>query len=119
MHSWFYASNGWSSALFIYSTLTEIVAGFIRNVTLAPFITWIDDNCGANSVLTREGKSWDQCRSANQVCYITCMVLFHAGYYINLSKLKFDPTTRIRHLGILINSIEMKFFVPEDRVENL
>ena len=39
---------GWSPAPFIYSTLTETVAGYIRNVTLAPFITWIDDNCGAN-----------------------------------------------------------------------
>ena len=31
----------------------------------------------------------------------------------------FDPHTLVRHLGIMVNSVEKKFFVPQDRVEEL
>ena len=44
---------GWSPAPFIYSTLTEKVACAIRKWTIAPLLTWIDDNWGANSVSSR------------------------------------------------------------------
>ena len=95
------------------------LAKYVRKLTWAPFITWIDDNCAANSILTRRGTSKEQLRSAEQVCFITCMVLFYAGYYVNLDKSVLTPTTLIRHLGIIVDSIQQKFLVPADRVHEL
>ena len=108
---------GWSPAPFVYSTLTETVAKYIRKLTWGPFVTWIDDNCAANSVTTRRGTSQEQLRSAEQVCFITCIALFFAGYYINLDKSILTLYTPvIRHLGIIVDSIQQKFLVPADRV---
>ena len=89
---------------YIYATLTEKVAVYIRKLTLVPFITWIDDNCAANSVLTKYASPWEQRRSENLVCFVTCMVLFNAGYVVNLAKSVLNPTILIRHLGIMIDS---------------
>ena len=110
---------GWSPAPYIYATLTEKVAVYIRKLTLAPFITWIDDNCAANSVQTKYASPWEQRRSANLVCFVTCMVLFNAGYFVNIAKSVLSPTTLIRHLGIMIDSEEGRFCIPQDRVDNL
>ena len=91
---------GWSPAPFIYSTLMEKVACAIRKWTIAPLLTWIDDNWGANSVSSRNDSKWDQLTSAKRVCFIALMVLFHAGYFVNIDKSVLDPTSLIRHLGI-------------------
>ena len=47
------------------------------------------------------------------------MVLFHAGYFVNIDKSVLDPTSLIRHLGIMVDSQNRKFSVPQDRVDNL
>ena len=110
---------GWSPGPFIYSTLTEKVAGRIRKVTSAPVLTWIDDNLGGNSVHTQLSTPAKQLQSARQVCFISCMIMFYAGYYVNIEKSVLDPATLQKHLGIMIDTIATRFYVPSDRIENL
>ena len=47
------------------------------------------------------------------------MVAFHAGFYLNLTKSILIPQTLIRYLGIMVDSQEEMFYIPEDRVDNL
>jgi len=47
------------------------------------------------------------------------MVLYLAGYFLNLEKSVLRPTLLIRFLGIMADSQKGKFFVPVDRVQNL
>ena len=47
------------------------------------------------------------------------MILFYAGYFVNIEKSVLDPTSLIRHLGIMVDSQNKKFSVPQDRVDNL
>ena len=56
---------------------------------------------------------------SKRVCFIALMVLFHAGYFVNIEKSVLDPTSLIRHLGIMVDSQNKKFSVPQDRVDNL
>jgi len=39
------------------------------------------------------------------------------GYFINIDKSKFVPSTVIRFLGMLVDSDRMSFLVPEDKIE--
>ena len=52
----------------------------------------------------------DQLTSAKRVCFIALMVLFHAGYFVNIDKSVLDPTSLIRHLGITFGGF------PEEKV---
>ena len=47
------------------------------------------------------------------------MVLFNAGYFVNMAKSVLNPTTLIRHLGIMIDLEKGRICIPQDRVENL
>ena len=60
----------------------------------------------------------DQLRSAKRVCYVT-LIMFHVGYFLNINKSVLDPHTLVRHLGIMVDSVDKKFFVPQDRVDEL
>ena len=110
---------GWSPAPFIYSMLTEKVACYVRKVTIAPLLTWIDDNWGANAVSSKFLPACDQLSSARRVCYVTLMIMFHAGYFVNINKSVLEPHTLVRHLGIMVDSVVKKFFVPQDRVDEI
>ena len=48
-----------------------------------------------------------------------CMVLFFAGYFVNLDKSILTPTPVIGHLGIIVDLMQQKFLVPADRVNEL
>ena len=108
---------GWSPAPFIYSTLTELIANYVRALTLALILTWIDDAMQSNSILTKHESTNTQFHSANYVCCITCMVLYKAGYFVNLPKSVFIPVQIITFLGIIIDSHQQMFFIPPIRVQ--
>ena len=62
-----------------------------------------------------------QLKSARSVCYVTLMIMFHAGYFVNINKSVLGPHTLVRHLGIMvaIDLAEKKKIVPQDRVNEL
>ena len=41
---------GWSPAPFIYSTLTELIANYVRALTLALILTWIDERINQHTI---------------------------------------------------------------------
>ena len=110
---------GWSPAPFVYSTFTELVADYVRTITLALIITWIDDTLPTNSIHTQHENNQKQLESANYVCCILCMTLYKAGYFVNLQKSNFHPTQQIQFLGLIVDSKSCRFSVPQAKVDKL
>ena len=57
--------------------------------------------------------------AACRMVYVLCMVSYYAGFFLSLSKSITYPVTMIRYLGIMVDSENEMFWVPEDRVNNL
>jgi hypothetical protein len=110
---------GWSPCAYIYTTIHESLANYVRSITFSPLKIYIDDSCGTGSVFTRQGTSSQQLKSTNLTLFVFCMVAFHVGFYLNLTKSILIPQTLIRYLGIMVDSQEEMFYIPEDRVDNL
>ena len=106
-------------APYCYHKLTDATIQYVRVLTLAPSIAWLDDIWGANAANTRGLSNLEQWQSANRVLFVLCMVLYLAGYFLNLEKSVLRPTLLIRFLGIMADSQKGNFFVPVDRVQNL
>ena len=60
----------------------------------------------------------NSCVQLNKFVLLRAWFIF-CGYYINLDKSILTPTPVIRHLGIIVDSIQQKFLVPADRVTEL
>ena len=110
---------GWSPSAFIYTTFTELIADYTRNLTLTLAITWIDDTLTTNSIHCQHKSTQTQLDSANHVCCILCMVLYKAGYFINIAKSILTPAQKLQFLGLIIDSANCKFFVPKPKVDKL
>ena len=54
-------------------------------------------------------------RSAEAALYIVCSVLVNLGYFLGLSKCVLVPVTRIRYLGMIVDSRARAFCNPEDK----
>ena len=80
-----------------YHKLTDATIQYVRVLTLAPSIAWLDDIWGANAANTRGLSNLEQWQSANRVLFVLCMVLY-------LEKSVFRPTLLIRFLGIMAHS---------------
>ena len=110
---------GWSPCAYIYSTIHGSLATYVKILTNSPLKIYIDDSFGSGSILTRSKSLKEQLASANTVLYIYITVSFSAGFFLNLSKSVLRPVQVIRYLGIMIDSFHTKFYIPEDRVDNL
>ena len=52
---------------------------------------------------------------AQAAAYIVCYILIEAGYFINISKSQCVPSTIIRFLGFLCDSLRQSFLIPSDK----
>lgn len=86
-----------------------------------PCLQYIDDRW-IGEWLGKAGDNLDdsQCvrqENALKSLYVVCEILTRLGYFINIDKSKFVPSTVIRFLGMLVDSDRMSFLVPEDKIE--
>ena len=82
-----------------------------------PCLQYIDDRL-IGEWLGKAGDNLDVRReNALKSLYVVCEILTRVGYFINIDKSKFVPSTVIRFLGILVDSDRMSFLVPEDKIE--
>ena len=110
---------GWSPSAFIYCTLTGACSAFTRKITIAPVLDWVDDVLTGTSALHKNLSHTIQFQSANRTSFILAMVLYFAGYYINLPKSNLFPLRVVQFLGILVDSAQAMFYVPPKKVEDL
>ena len=109
---------GWCSAPFIYASLSEAVARYLRARDI-PVLTWIDDFYLTNFRSTRTLRYDEQLKAAQTTAYVALEVLYRAGYFISLKKCELIPTTSLVFLGIICDSDNRRFEVPEDKLAKL
>ena len=89
---------GTSFSPFVYHTLTEAVARYIRGLGI-PMMAYIDDSLGGTEVACK-GKS-EECQfaSACRAVFVVCMVYFLCGYFVGLKKSELFPRYTAKYLG--------------------
>ena len=68
---------------YCYHKLTEATIRYVRALTLAPSLAWLDDIWGANAATTRGLSEVGQWQSANRVRFVLCIVRYSAGYFLS------------------------------------
>ena len=109
---------GWCSAPFIYASLSEAVARYLRSRDV-PVLTWIDDFYVTNFRSTRLLEPNQQFVAAQAAASLVLDVLYQAGYFISISKCELTPSTRLVFLGIICDTAQCRFEAPADKLEKL
>ena len=110
---------GWSPSAYIYCTLTGACSQCVRRITASPVLDWVDDVCSGTSALHKDCAPVIQFESANRTAFVLSMVLFFAGYFVNLPKSCLFPTRVVQFLGVIVDSARTMFFVPPKKVDKL
>ena len=101
----------------IYHSLSDATTKYLRKLDI-PGLTYIDDTLGGTPIFNK-GKSPEvQLASARRACYVTTLVMFCAGYFLN-KKCIFEPVMRIPYLGIECDTENLMFWIPEEKMKKL
>jgi hypothetical protein len=111
---------GFKASAYIYQKTGLAASGYCRSLGV-PCLQYIDDRW-IGEWLGKAGDNLDDSRcvrreNALKSLYIVCEILTRVGYFINIDKSKFVPSTVIRFLGMLVDSDRISFLVPEDKIE--
>jgi hypothetical protein len=107
---------GFKASAYIYQKTGLAASGYCRSLGV-PCLQYIDDRW-IGEWLGKAGDNLDVRReNALKSLYVVCEILTRVGYFINIDKSKFVPSTVIRFLGMLVDSDRMSFLVPEDKIE--
>ena len=96
---------GWSCSAFLYQTVSEAVAGFLRSLGIRDF-AYVDDSCTASS-----GAVGAQRDVAVKAC-----VLFLLHYFLS-PKCELLPAPTVKWLGLLIGARSKTFALPSRRID--
>ena len=102
---------GWNVAPAIFNALSTAVAAFIRRRGIHTLV-YLDDFSFCFPA------SWDEEQKEYWV-WVTTALMYLAGYTISISKCTLTPTTSLILLGLGIDTVRQKFWVPEDKVTTL
>ena len=107
---------GWYSAPFIYASLSEAVARYLRSRDV-PVLTWIDDFYVTNFHSTQFLEPNQQFVAALAAASLVLDVLYQAGYFISISKYELTPSTRLVFLGIICDTAQCHSEAQADKLE--
>lgn len=112
---------GFKASCYVYNTMSTMVASFGRGLGV-PNLVYIDDNMNTEHNTKGEepeeetiGAHTAGYARAVRAVYIMCELWCRLGYTLSLSKSVLIPTQILRFLGLLIDSVEGAFFLPEDK----
>ena len=78
-------------------------------------LTYIDDMAGGTLSQDKHQTPNQQLVSARKACFITTLILFCAGYFLN-KKCVFEPTTKLTYLGIECDMENLMFWIPQEKI---
>ena len=107
---------GWNEAsAFIYHNLGLVVSHAARSFGV-PQSQYIDDrHVGQLFSPPTRSVSPPSAQRAEAAAYIVCYILREAGYFINIIKSQCVPSTVVRFLGFLCDSLRQSFLIPPDK----
>ena len=86
---------------------------------MAPVLDWVDNVISGISNVVKHATPEIQFQSANRISFVLAMVLFHAGYNINISKSNLFPVKVLQFLGTVVDYAQAMFYVPPRKVNDL
>ena len=101
---------GFKPACFIYQSIGMIVSSYLRSLGV-PILQYIDDR------LVVVGRTTSKLHPDNSI-YAVLQLMHRLGYTFSLSKCCLTPTTTIRFLGFVLDSVARTFSVPQDKKED-
>ena len=106
---------GWKASAFIYHKLGLAVSAAARSFGV-PVSQYIDDrHVGQIFTFPLRISREPSLERAQAAIYIVCYLLIEAGYFIGINKSQLIPSTWVRFLGFICDSVRQAFLVPEDK----
>lgn len=107
---------GWKASAYVYHNIGLAVTSAARSFGV-PVSQYIDDR--------HVGQLFSPSHARNGLppdpvlavagAYILCYLLIEAGYFINIEKACYVPSTSVRFLGFTCDSAQQAFLLPEDK----
>ena len=105
---------GWKASAFLYHNFGLVVTSAARSLGV-PVSQYIDDR-HVGQLFSSSLAVYQPCRQlALAAAFILLSLLVSAGYFINLAKSSPLPSTSVRFLGFISDSILQAFLVPLDK----
>ena len=106
---------GWKASAFIYHSLGLAVSHVARYLGV-PISQYIDDGHVGQSFIPPTRVAFPPSRqNAEAAAHIICYLLIEAGYLINIEKSQHVPSTSLRFLGFVCDSLRQSFLMPQDK----
>lgn len=99
---------GLASAPIVYTKIMKPVFAYLRQQGISSFY-YIDDSL-------IEANSFDACKSNAE---FLVKLLNDLGFSVNMEKSVLTPSTRIRYLGHIIDSVQFKVYLPDEKIEKI
>lgn len=99
---------GLASAPTVFTKIMKPVFAYLRQQGISSFY-YIDDSL-------IEANSFDACKSNAE---FLVKLLNDLGFSVNMEKSVLTPSTRIRYLGHIIDSVQFKVYLPDEKIENI
>ena len=105
---------GWKASAFLYHNFGLVVTSAARSLGV-PVSQYVDDR-HVGQLFSSSLAVYQPCRQlALAAAFILLSLLVSAGYFINLAKSSPLPSTSVRFLGFISDSILQAFLVPLDK----
>lgn len=117
-YCWCVLPFGFSLSPWVYHTLSEAKAAFLRSHGI-PALAYLDDSWYSNFLSTHGLAARVQWLAAAEATHVAMLVSFMCGQFLSPSKCDLRPTTVQQYLGMLCDSGTATFRVPQDKLDKL
>ena len=115
---WTVLCFGWCAFLYIYHSLRDAVAQFLRSQDI-PTSAWLDDFWISNFRATCDLSLTGQQKAAREAVAIELMVFYRCDYSGAFPKFSMEPTTDLVFLGVGYDTAQRRLYAPEDKLLKL
>ena len=105
---------GWKASAFVYHSIGMAATNYIRSLGV-PCSQYIDDRHCGQLCLSFTQSSYSGFAMAEMAAFIACTILISLGYFIGLKKCVLQPSTALRFLGYICDSLKQAFILPQDK----
>lgn len=109
---------GWKTSAYLYHIIGLTATSYARSLGV-PSSQYIDDRHLGQLQIQRNSRGRfpppSQFILAQSAAYIMCYILIHLGYFIGLKKSILIPRLVVPFLGLLVDSSNQAFFLPDDK----
>lgn len=115
-YCWCVLPFGLSISPWVYHTLSEAKAAFLRSLGIAA-LAYLDDSFLANFTATHGLGDREQWLAACEATHIAMLVAHFCGFFLSAKKCDWRPTRVQKYLGMICDSTTATFRVPQAKLD--